>query len=312
MANRSAAQSFPFERVHRHPVRRHVAAAVAVQPARAVQRRGDDGGLVGWRRSPGATSSSVIVAGSSGGIGLVRLTTMVCESSCGTAGVLRPSMTTSSQTMPPAPGPSVVVGVCVPPSVRVQYASLSPASVSRVVVAGLDGHRRQTSRPARARWSAAVRRPGAPCRRWWAPERAARRRSASSGVAGRPAAASVDGVGRRRRDGRATVDVGGLGRADEHAATRTAAPRMRDEAADAAVHSPILWLGFGLVSGFGCGRSSRRFGGVDRVRVGAELCGLVVPSASLIASGSTSFSVRNRKKNTTQPIAEMKIQLTSR
>jgi hypothetical protein len=35
-------------------------------------------------------------------------------------------------------------------------------------------------------------------------------------------------------------------------------------------------------------------------------------STSGAASGSMSFSVRNTKKNTTQPIAEMKIQLTSR
>ena len=32
----------------------------------------------------------------------------------------------------------------------------------------------------------------------------------------------------------------------------------------------------------------------------------------LVASGSMSFSVRNMKKNTTQPIAAMKIQLISR
>ena len=81
----------------------------------------------------GATSS-VIVAGSSGGAGLVRLTTTVCESSWGTAGVLSfaPSMTTSSQTMALWAGPSFVVG-SLPPSVRVQYASWSPARDSRVL-----------------------------------------------------------------------------------------------------------------------------------------------------------------------------------
>src|SRR5204862_6305380 len=35
-------------------------------------------------------------------------------------------------------------------------------------------------------------------------------------------------------------------------------------------------------------------------------------TSSEVASGSMSFSVRNMKKNTTQPIAEMKIQLINR
>ena len=51
--------------------------------------------------------------------------------------------------------------------------------------------------------------------------------------------------------------------------------------------------------------------------VGAELRRLGVNGGSAAVtgpfeSGSMSFSVRNMKKNTTQPIAEMKIQLTSR
>jgi hypothetical protein len=41
-------------------------------------------------------------------------------------------------------------------------------------------------------------------------------------------------------------------------------------------------------------------------------CGGCSTSSVAVASGSMSFSVRNMKKNTTQPIAEMKIQLINR
>src|SRR5882757_589455 len=87
-----------------------------------------------WVETVTGATSSVIVAGSSGGIGLVRFVTMVCESSCGTAGVLSvgPSMTTSSQTTALWPGPSFEVG-SVPPSVRIQYGSRSPARLSSVL-----------------------------------------------------------------------------------------------------------------------------------------------------------------------------------
>ncbi len=41
-------------------------------------------------------------------------------------------------------------------------------------------------------------------------------------------------------------------------------------------------------------------------------CGGCSMSSPTVASGSMSFSVRNMKKNTTQPIADMKIQLINR
>ncbi len=49
-------------------------------------------------------------------------------------------------------GPEFRGRVRLPPRARVQYASWSPASVRQRLVAGLDGHRRQRSRPARSRW----------------------------------------------------------------------------------------------------------------------------------------------------------------
>src|SRR3954447_21185443 len=132
MANRSAAQSFPFNGFIA------IRCGVMSQQLLPSSQPGPySGGAMTGGSSvemvTGATSS-VIVAVSSGGAGLVRLTTTVCESSCGTAGVLSfaPSMTTSSQTIALWAGRSFVVG-SLPPSVRVQYASWLAARESSVL-----------------------------------------------------------------------------------------------------------------------------------------------------------------------------------
>ena len=64
-----------------------------------------------------------------------------------------------------------------------------------------------------------------------------------------------------------------------------------------------LGLGFGLLG---------LFGSVDRLGVGAELRRFVTRYLLGGCVWIYAFSVRNTKKNTTQPIAEMKIQLTRR
>ena len=136
------------------------------------------------------------------------------------------------------------------------------------------------SPPARARWSPAPRRPGESCRRVPGTGIGAAMALATSGVAtegsgprvGPDSAESVVAV----VDG---VDVEGVSVDGEHPASTVMAPKTA-----AAV----------------------------RIRKRAPIVSHQCPACSVPASGSMSFSVRNMKKNTTQPIAAMKIQLISR
>src|SRR3954452_16400256 len=127
MANRSAAQRLPSSGFMA------IRCAVMSQQLLPSSHRGPSSGgemTAGrWLEGvTGAMSSSVMVAGNSGGIGLARSTMMVCDSSVGT-GAER-SSTTSSHTMPACPGPNVVVGTVPTPRARVQYRSPSPVSAS--------------------------------------------------------------------------------------------------------------------------------------------------------------------------------------
>ena len=222
----------------------------------------------------GATSS-VIVAGSSGGAGLVRLTTTVCESSWGTAGVLSfaPSMTTSSQTMTLWPGPEFRGrGPCRRVS-RVQYASWSPASDSSVLSPALtltddDGHVLPDGVGELqfvGQMHLAVGGGHGNRRREHARREAGWRRPAGHRSTAWPAA---------RRTRTATWSRSAI----EHAATRTAVPRSatRPRTLGCMRRSYGSDSGSRLGFGVGCGPLVLgRLGGVDGVGVGAELGGLV-------------------------------------
>src|SRR6478735_1515677 len=82
-----------------------------------------------WSDTSTEATFSVMLAGSSGGMGSDRFTSRVWDSFFGTCA---PSTTTSSHTIPPWPGPSFVVGVWLPPKARIQCANSSPGSVNNV------------------------------------------------------------------------------------------------------------------------------------------------------------------------------------
>ena len=164
----------------------HVATAVAVQPARA--RPAVARSPTGLRvcTVTGATLS-VMVAGNSGGMRLgYRDADRVHQRRSERAHPCRVRRRATRSR--PARGPSFVVGSGVSEDSRPVGEPVT-GQVQQRLVALADADRCQRHLLVERRWSAAVRRPGAPCRRWRAPGRRPRRRSASTGVAtaGRPA-----------------------------------------------------------------------------------------------------------------------------